>query len=254
MATTVKELKATARPSVGKGAARAERRAGKVPGVIYGNNQPPLPISVDDRELRQRILAGRFLTTIYDIDLEGKKHRVIPRDFHLDPVKDFPIHVDFMRLGEGATIRISVPLHVVKAEGAPGIKRGGTVNIVTHTIELECSVDNIPQYVEADVSALDIGYSLHLSDIKLPGGVKSLTRGDSTLVTIVPPSGYAEEQKAAAAAAAAAASGVAPAPGAAPAAGAAAPTPGAAPAAPAAGAAAPAAGAKAPAGGGDKKK
>src|ERR1700751_1834288 len=246
---TVKELKATARPSVGKGAARAERRAGRVPGVIYGNNQPPLPISVEDKELRQRILAGRFLTTIYDIDLDGKKHRVLPRDFHLDPIRDFPIHVDFMRLGEGATIRISVPLHVVKAESAPGIKRGGTVNIVTHTIDLECSVDNIPQYLEADVSSLEIGYSLHLSDIKLPGGVKSMTRAEATLVPIVPPSGYAEEQKAAAAAAAAAAGGAAPAAGAAPpAAGAAAPAAGAA--APAAGAAAPAAGAKAPAGGG----
>ena len=143
---TVKELKATARPSGGKGAARAERRAGRVPGVIYGNNQPPVTISVDDAELRQRILAGRFLTTIYDIDLEGKKHRVIPRDFHLDPVRDFPLHVDFMRLGEGATIRVSVPLHIQNAEAAPGVKRGGTVNIVTHTIELECSVDNIPQY------------------------------------------------------------------------------------------------------------
>ena len=258
---TVKELKATARPSVGKGAARAERRAGNVPGVIYGNNQPPLPISVNDRELRQRILAGRFLTTIYDIDLEGKKHRVIPRDFHLDPVKDFPIHVDFMRLGEGATIRISVPLHVERADASPGVKRGGTVNIVTHAIELECSVDNIPQFVDADVSGLEIGYSLHLSDIKLPAGVKSLMREDATLVTIVPPSGYAEEQKAAAAAAAAAAlAGAVAAPGAAaPAAGAAAPAPGtapsAAPAAPAAGAAAPAAAAaKAPAAGGDKKK
>lgn len=254
MATTVKELKATARPKSGKGAARAERRAGRVPGVIYGNNQPPVTISVDDRDLRQRILAGRFLTTIYDIDLEGKKHRVIPRDFHVDPVRDFPIHVDFMRLGEGATIRISVPLHVVKSESAPGIKRGGTVNIVTHALELECSVDNIPQYIEADASSLEIGHSLHLTDIKLPAGVKSLTRSDATLVTIVPPSGYAEEQKAVAAAAAAAAGGAAaPAAGAAaPAAGAAAPAAGAA--APAAGAAAPAAGAKAPAGGGDKKK
>ena len=112
---TVKELKATARPAGGKGAARAERRAGRVPGVIYGNNQPPVTISVDDTELRQRILAGRFLTTIYDIDLEGKKHRVIPRDFHLDPVRDFPLHVDFMRLGEGATIRVSVPLHIQNA-------------------------------------------------------------------------------------------------------------------------------------------
>src|SRR6201988_1154010 len=226
---TVKELKATARPAGGKGAARAERRAGRVPGVIYGNNLPPVTISVDDTDLRQRILAGRFLTTIYDIDLEGAKHRVIPRDFHLDPVRDFPLHVDFMRLGEGATIRVSVPLHIVKAESAPGVKRGGTVNIVTHTIDLECSVDNIPQFVDADVSGLEINYSLHLSDIKLPAGVKSLTREDATLVTIVPPSGYAEEQKAAAAAAAGAA--------AAPAAGA---------AAPAAGAAAPAAGAAAP--------
>ena len=128
--------------------------------------------------------------------------------------------------------------------------------------ELECSVDNIPQFVDADVSGLEIGYSLHLSDIKLPAGVKSLMREDATLVTIVPPSGYAEEQKAAAAAAAAAAAGAVAAPGAAaPAAGAAAPAaPGAAPAAaavaaaPAAGAAAPAAGAKAPAGGGEKKK
>ncbi len=196
---TVKELKATARPAGGKGAARAERRAGRVPGVIYGNNEPPVTISVDDADLRQRILAGRFLTTIYDIDLEGKKHRVIPRDFHLDPVRDFPLHVDFMRLGEGATIRVSVPLHVQNADAAPGVKRGGTVNIVTHTIDLVCSVDNIPQYVEADVSGLEISYSLHLSDIKLPAGVKSLLREDVTLVTIVPPSGYAEELKAAAA-------------------------------------------------------
>jgi len=196
---TVKELKATARPSVGKGAARAERRAGNVPGVIYGNNQPPLPISVNDRELRQRILAGRFLTTVYDIELDGKKHRVIPRDFHLDPVRDFPIHVDFLRLGEGATIRVSVPLHVIKSESSPGVKRGGTVNIVTHALDLECSVDNIPQFIDADVGALEISHSLHLSDVKLPTGVKSLAREDITLVTIVPPSGYAEEQKAAAA-------------------------------------------------------
>jgi large subunit ribosomal protein L25 len=239
---TVNELKATARPKSGKGAARAERRAGRVPGVIYGNNQPPVTISVDDKDLRQRILAGRFLTTIYDIDLEGKKHRVIPRDFHLDAVRDFPIHVDFMRLGEGATIRVSVPLRIQNAETSPGVKRGGTVNIVTHTLDLECSVDNIPQYIEADVGSLEISYSLHLSDIKLPAGVKALSREDATLVTIVPPSGYAEEQKAAAAAAAAGTT-AAPAAGAAPAA-----------AAPAAGAAAPAAGAKAPAGGGDKKK
>jgi large subunit ribosomal protein L25 len=234
---TVRELKATARPKSGKGAARAERRAGRVPGVIYGNNQPPQPISVEQAELRQRILAGRFLTTIFDVNLEGEKHRVIPRDFHLDPVKDTPIHVDFMRLGEGATIRVSIPLRLLKAEVAPGVKRGGTVNLVTHAIDVECAADNIPQFIEADIGGLEISHSLHLSDVKLPPGVKPLAREDVTLVTIVPPSGYAEELKAAAAAAAA---GTAPAAGAAPAA--------------AAGAAAPATGAKAPAGGGDKKK
>jgi large subunit ribosomal protein L25 len=240
---TVKELKATARPAGGKGAARAERRAGRVPGVIYGDNQPPVTISVDDTELRARILAGRFLTTIYDIELEGKKHRVIPRDFHLDPVRDFPLHVDFLRLGVGATIRVSVPLHLKNAETAPGVKRGGTVNVVTHTLELEASVDNIPQFIEADIAKLDISGSLHLSDVALPTGVKSLSRDDLTLVTIVPPSGYAEELKAAAAGAATPAAGAAPA--------AAAP---AAAKAPAAGAKAPAAGAKAPAAPAAKKK
>jgi large subunit ribosomal protein L25 len=257
MATTVNELKATVRPKSGKGAARAERRSGKVPGVIYGDNQPPLTISVDHSELRQRIFGGHFLTTIYEIDIEGKKHRVIPRDYHLDPVRDLPVHVDFMRLGKGATIRVSVPLRVQNADQSPGVKRGGTVNIVTHTIELEASVDNIPQFVEVDVSGLEISHSLHLADAKLPQGVKALSRSDATLVTIVPPSGYAEEMKAAAAAAAAAAAGPAEgAPAAAPAAGAAAPAAGApAAGAPAAGAAA--GGAKAPAapaGGGAQKK
>jgi large subunit ribosomal protein L25 len=245
---TVLELKATARPTGGKGAARAERRAGRVPGVIYGNSESPLSISVDQAELTQRLHAGHFLTTIYEISLDGKKHRVIPRDYHLDPVRDFPIHVDFMRLGKDTKVRVNVPLHVQNAESSPGVKRGGAVNIVTHTIELECGVDNIPQYIEVDVGALEIGYSLHLSDVKLPAGVRPLRGDEQTLVTIVPPSGFAEEQKAAATAAAAPAAGAA-----APAAGAAA-APAAGAAAPAAGAKAPAAAAKAPAAGGGGKK
>jgi large subunit ribosomal protein L25 len=245
---TVKELKATVRPQGGKGAARAERRAGRVPGVIYGNNESPVAISVDDKELRQRIFAGHFLTTVYDVEIDGKKHRVIPRDFHLDPVRDFPIHVDFMRVGAGSTVRVAVPLHITGTENSPGIKRGGAVNIVTHTLSVIAPVDNIPQYIEVDVSGLEIGHSRHLDEIKLPAGLKTVTK-DATLVTIVPPSGYAEELKAAAAAAAAAATAAAaPAAGAAPAA---APAAGAAPAGGAA--AAPAAGAKAPAGGGQKK-
>jgi large subunit ribosomal protein L25 len=141
---TVKQLKATARARAGKGAARAERRAGRVPGVVYGDNQPPITVSVDHAELKQRIYAGRFLTSIYELDVDGTKHRVIPRDFQLDPVKDLPVHVDFMRLGVGAKIRVRIPVHVMNADQAPGVKRGGTVNIVTHAVEVVCSPEDIP--------------------------------------------------------------------------------------------------------------
>jgi large subunit ribosomal protein L25 len=237
---TVRELKATARPKAGKGAARAVRRAGRVPGVIYGDNKDPLAISVDHDELKQRIYAGRFLTTIYELDVEGTKHRVIPRDFQLDPVKDLPVHVDFLRLSAGAKIRVRIPVHVMNAEQAPGIKRGGTVNIVTHAVEVMCSPEEIPESIDVDIAGLEISYSKHLTDVALPANVKVVGKPDQTLVTIVPPSGYAEEMKQAAEAAAAAATAAATAAEAgAPAAGAAA-APGAAPA----GAAA--------AGGGDK--
>src|SRR5215510_6970120 len=238
---TVQQLKATARPRGGKGAARAERRAGRVPGVIYGDSKDPITISVDHAELKRRIYAGRFLTTIYEIELDGAKHRVIPRDYQLDAVKDLPVHVDFLRLGVGAKIRVRIPVKVLNADQSPGVKRGGTVNIVTHAVEVQCAPEDIPESIDVDISSLEINYSKHLSDIALPKSLRVVERTDPTLVTIVPPSGYAEEMKAAAeAAAAAAAEAGAPAEGAAPgAAPAAAPAPGAPAAAPAAAAPAP---------------
>jgi large subunit ribosomal protein L25 len=202
---TVIELSATARPKSGKGAARAVRRAGRVPGVIYGDNKEPIGVSLDFKELKLKIYAGHFLTTVCNLDVDGTKHRVIPRDFQLDPVMDNPIHVDFLRLGEGAQVRVRVPIHVTNTDQAPGIKRGGTVNIVTHTISVQCPADDIPQAFDVDLTGLEINYSRHLSDIKVPANVKVLEHGDITLVTIVPPSGYAEEMKQAAEAAAAAA-------------------------------------------------
>jgi large subunit ribosomal protein L25 len=234
---TVNLIKAAARSRAGKGAARAERRAGRVPGVIYGDGKPSLPISLEYSDLHQRIYAGHFLTTIHDVEVDGVKHRVIPRDFQLDAVRDLPLHVDFMRLGEGATIRVSIPIHVMNAEQSPGVKRGGTVSIVTHSVEVRCLAEAIPAGIEVDVSSLEINHSKHLSDITLPPGVRVVSARDITLVTVVPPSGYAEELKAAADAAAAAAAAAATAaaagvsteggaPGAAPGAG-----PGAAPAA-----------------------
>src|SRR5262249_46127903 len=151
-----------------------ERRAGRVPGVIYGDNKPPLGVSFDNAEIRQRIYAGRFLTTIYDIELDGKKHRVIPRDYQLDPVKDAPMHGDFMRLGEGATIRVNIPVHVLGAEASPGVKRGGAVNIVLHTIAVRVQADKIPEAIDVDVSDLEINHSRHLGEIKLPEGLEVL--------------------------------------------------------------------------------
>ena len=242
---SVQEMKATVRPKGGKGAARAARRSGNVPGVIYGENKPPLMVQIDHAELRKRIYAGRFLTTLFHVDVDGTKHRVIPRDFQLDPVKDQPMHVDFLRVSEGAIIRVNVAVHVLNADQSPGVKRGGAVNIVTHTVEVACPAESIPVSIDVDISDLDINHSKHLSAVTLPPNVRVIAHGDITLVTVVPPSGYAEELKAAAdaaasaaaAAAAAAAAGTAPgaegAPGAAPAAGGAAPAAGAAGAAPA---------------------
>ncbi len=149
---TVQELKATVRPKGGKGAARAARRSGRVPGVIYGENKPPQMVTLDHAELHQRIYAGRFLTTLFNIDVDGTKHRVIPRDFQLDPVKDLPMHVDFLRVAEGAVIRVNVAVKVLNADQSPGVKRGGAVNIVTHTIEVMCPVETIPESIDVDIS------------------------------------------------------------------------------------------------------
>jgi len=237
---TVQTMKATVRPKGGKGAARAARYSGKVPGVIYGDNKPPVMVLVEHDELRKRIYGGHFLTTLYELEVDGAKHRVIPRDFQLDAIKDLPMHVDFLRVAEGARIRVNIPVHVLNVDASPGVKRGGAVNIVTHSVLVSCPADAIPNSIDVDVTGLEINHSKHLSGIELPKDVKVIGQGDVTLVTIVPASGYAEEQRQAAEAAAAAA--------AAPAAGAAAPAAGAA--APAAGAAAPAAGAAAPAAGG----
>lgn len=197
-------IRAVARPRGSKGAARAERRAGRIPGIIYGDGRPPLPISLDHNDLRQRIFAGHFLTTIHDIEIDGEKHRVIPRDFQLDAVRDLPLHVDFMRLGEGASIRVDIPIHVTNADQSPGVKRGGTINVVTHAVAVRCRADAIPNAIVVDVGGLEINHSRHLRDVALPESVRVLGSQDITLVTVVPPSGYVEEMRAAAEAAAAA--------------------------------------------------
>ena len=222
----IQELKAEARSGKGKGPAFQARQKGQIPGVIYGGKGNPENVAVDGRTLERHIEAGHFLTTLFMLDVAGAKTRVIPREVQLDPVTDRPVHVDFMRLAEGATVRIEIPVHFNGQDVSPGLKKGGVLNIVRHSIALICPADSIPNTIEVDVAKLDINESIHINSLSLPQGVKPVIRGrDFTVCSIVAPTSVIEEQRAAAAAAAAPAAEAAPAEGAAPAAGAAAAAP-----------------------------
>jgi large subunit ribosomal protein L25 len=194
----MKQITAVARDRAGKGAARAVRRQGQVPAVIYGAGEPAEAIALDFNQTKQLIYAGHFLTTIFEIDVDGRKTRAIPRDYQLDPVRDFPVHIDFLRLSQGQAIKVVVPVHVVGQEKSPGLKRGGALQIVEHSVELLVPSDAIPDYIEASVEGLDIGTSVHLNDIKLPNGAKATSAENVTLVTVVAPTGLTEEAPAAA--------------------------------------------------------
>jgi large subunit ribosomal protein L25 len=210
------ELKAWPRQRSGKGGARAVRREGRIPGILYGDKQAPEPISVEYRAINQQIHTGHFQSTIFVLDVEGKKTRVIPRAVQLDPVRDFPIHVDFLRLSKDALVTVDVPVRFLNEGASPGLKRGGVLNVVRHDIAVRCPADAIPDHFEVDLTGLEIGDSVHISAIKLPEGVRpTITDRDFTVATIV---GRAAEEPAAGAAAAeaeeAAAQAAAPAEGA----------------------------------------
>ncbi len=204
--TAVKQIEASARAQVGKGAARAVRRQGQTPAVIYGGNTAPVAIALDANKTRQLIFGGHFLTTIFEIAVDGKKERVIPRDYQLDPVKDFPLHVDFLRVAKGQTVTVQVPIHVTGQDASPGVKNGGLVQIVEHSLEITVEPDRIPEAFEVSVAGLNIGDQLEAKVIKLPAGAKLTVGSDATIVTIAPPtveteSDAAEEGAAEAAAA-----------------------------------------------------
>ena len=200
MAAT-KVLKAQAREGVGKGAARELRRQGLVPAVIYGDKKEPVTIALPYKDVHKAIYSGGFLSHTLDIDVDGTKHHVIPRDYQLDVVKDFPIHVDFLRVAKGAKINVQVPVHFENEEKSPGLKRGGTLNVVHHTLDLTVDADNIPEFVTVDLTGLDIGDTIHISNIKLPKGTSDHSHeADVTIATIVAPSGLKSEEAAAGAA------------------------------------------------------
>ncbi len=195
MAQTV-TLNALVRERAGKGAARAVRREGRVPAVIYGDKKDPQTISMDSRELMKQVQTGRFLSTLVDIDVGGSKVRTIPRDVQFDPVRDFVVHVDFLRLGKGARIAVEVAINFLGDEDSPGLKRGGVLNVVRYTVEIMCPADAIPESFDMDISELDIGDGLHATDLILPEGMTfTITDRDFTIATISAPSGGAEDEE-----------------------------------------------------------
>ncbi len=226
-------LAAERRDRAGKGAARATRRNDRVPGVIYGDKKAPLLISIEQRALERVANKESFFARLATVTVDGESHRVLPREVQLDPVKDRPIHADFLRVGPKTRITVAVPIHFENEGAAPGLKRGGVLNVVRHAVEVYCLADSIPELFTADLTGLDIGDSIHISHVKLPEGVKPTIGRDFTIASIAAPTVYVEETPVAAAATEGDAAAAA-APG-------------------AAGAAAPAAGAAAPAAGGDKK-
>ena len=197
------ELKAWVRARTGKGGARSVRREGRIPGILYGGKGDPVSLAVDDKAIRLQLLTGHFQSTIYMLDVDGAKERVIPRGVQLDPIRDFPIHVDFMRVAKDALITVAVTVHFNNEAASPGLKRGGILNVVRHEIEVRCPANAIPDHFDVDLTGLDIGDSVHISAMKLPEGVRpTIKERDFTVATIVGRMAEEEVKPVAAAAAA----------------------------------------------------
>ncbi len=188
------ELKAEARERVGKGSARELRRNGLIPAVIYGDKQAPVSIALSTNEVTKRIHAGGFMTTVATIDVDGKKYKVLPKDYQLDPVRDFTMHVDFLRVSGNTQVTVEIPVHFENEAKSPGIKVGGVLNIVRHEVEVHCPADAIPEFFAVDLSGKKIGDSIHISEVALPKGVSPVIADrDFTIATIVAPAGGIDE-------------------------------------------------------------
>ena len=178
-------LSAETRDRAGKGASRALRREGRVPAVIYGNKQDPASIHVNERELQKLLNTGHFFNSVIMVNGE----RTLAKDVAFDVVTERPLHVDFLRISEHATVHVEVPIVFVDEELAPGIKRGGVLNIVRHELELVVDAAEIPEQIEISLKGLEVGDSLHISAVTLPkGATPAITDRDFTIATVVAPS------------------------------------------------------------------
>ncbi|WP_424933576.1 50S ribosomal protein L25/general stress protein Ctc [Amaricoccus macauensis] len=182
-------LDATARTESGKGAARRARQAGLVPGVIYGGGTDPQSINVKHNELLKRLKAGKFLSTLLNVKVDGKDNRVICRAVQRDVLRDLPTHVDFLRLTERTRINLHIPVEFINHAAAPGIKRGGVLTVVRQEVELVVTAGNIPDHVTVDLTGLDINDTIHISNVDLPKGVRPTIDRDFVIANIQAPSG-----------------------------------------------------------------
>jgi len=204
-------LSAETRERAGKGASRHLRRTGRVPAVVYGANEEPLAIHLEEKLLVRALSTGHFMNSVVMIDAGGATTRTLPKDVQFHPVSDRPIHVDFLRISEHAKVTVAVPINFIDEERSKGLKRGGVLNTVRHELELVCDAAEIPEEIAISLAGLDIGDSLHFSAITLPQGVESaITDRDFTIATIVAPSGLKMEEEDAAAEAAAPEAGEVP--------------------------------------------
>lgn len=188
-------LPAETRDRAGKGASRALRREGRVPAVVYGNNEAPEAIHVEEKELRRQLGTGHFFNSIVEIEIGGKKVRTLPKDVAFHPVNERPLHADFLRISKDHKVHVNVPVHFINELASPGLKRGGVLNIVLHDLDLICDPESIPDEVSVDVTGLEIGASIHLHDVKLPAGVSAAHADrDDTIATIIAPSGLKSDE------------------------------------------------------------
>lgn len=189
-------LPAEARDRAGKGASRALRREGRVPAVVYGEKKEPLSIHVQEKLLSKMLSTGHFMNSVVMIDFEGKPQRTLPKAVDFHPVTSRPIHVDFLRIGEHTKVNVAVPMRFDDEEQSPGLKRGGVLNVVVHELELVCDAASIPNEIHLSLAGLEIGDSIHISQVKLPNGVTPAnTEEDFTVATIVAPSAMKAEEE-----------------------------------------------------------
>jgi large subunit ribosomal protein L25 len=188
-------LPAETRDRAGKGASRVLRRSGRVPAVVYGGNEEPLIVHVEEKLLVRQLGTGHFFNSIVEIEVGGNTLRTLPKDVAFHPVNDRPLHVDFLRLSKNSKVHVNVPVVFINEDKSPGLKKGAVLNIVHHDLDLICEADKIPDEISIDVTGLEIGDSIHIDNISLPAGTENGSHErDLTIATIVAPSALKSEE------------------------------------------------------------